>query len=424
MYEINQELEELIKKLVKRIRRIKNKNPERIENIMRGVNLVMGEDIEYITKFFKDCELSMLPQSNPQIDYSNPWTISAPTTPAPNPWNTPYAYPSKEEMNIRYGMESMMQSEIQAQAAAAEFTQNVIKELGPGSIPPEKHMHVMGDVKEFITHGKFFEAREVIKGNWIPLTIPNPVASEQPPAPFATVITTGTDPALPVPPVVSSEVRAAMESITYPGEKPECGEEHVPTPKEEPVVVKKRKFVSDAEVEMISKAIGENPAMKSSEIIKILNAQGLIINPSVFSNIRNKVSSTRISDKYFTLGEDADGKRIIVPVVKKHEPVEREVYALTPEEKLEKLNQTIQQKLAQHDKLNPVEIEYMVKSVSTEIKSTKSAEVYSALKRKFVDVSFDAITRVLTGATNELPNMSCWEEESVEKAPNTDKQDH
>ncbi len=408
MYEINQELEELIKKLVKRIRRIKNKNPERMENIMRGVNLVMGEDIEYISKFFKDCELSMLPpqQSNQQIDYSNPWTIPTPTT--PNPWNiTPCTtYPSKEEMNIRYGMESMMMSEIQAQAAAAEFAQNVIKELGPGSIPPEKHMHVMGDVKEFITHGKFFEAREVIKGNWIPLTISNPVE------PMPT-------------PAVSSEVQDVMQSIIHSDEKPECGERYIPTPKEEPVVVKKRKFVSDAEVEMISKAIGENPAMKSSEIIKILNAQGLIINPSVFSNIRNKVSSTRISDKYFTLGEDADGKRIIVPVVKKHEPVEKEAHVLTPDEKLEKINQSINIKLAQHEKLNPVEIEYMVKSVSTEIKSTKSAEVYSALKRKFVDVSFDAITRVLTGATNELPNMSCWKEESepVEDL-NTDKQDH
>lgn len=405
MYEINRELEELIKKLAKRIRRIKNKNPERIENIMRGVTLVMGEDVEYISKFFKECELSMIPQdSNPQIDYGNPWTMSAPITPAPNPWNiTPCTtYSSKEEMNIRYGMESMMMSEIQAQTAAAEFAQNVIRELGPGSIPPEKHMHVMGDVKEFITRGKFFEAREVIKGNWIPLTITSPI--EQMPTPVA-----------------SSEVQAVMQSITHPDEKPEFRETTVIP--EEPIVVKKRKFVSDAEVEMISKAIGENPEMKSSEIIKILNAQGLIINPSVFSNIRNKVSSTRISDKYFTLGEDSDGKRIIIPVVK-HEPVEKEAHILTPEERLEKLNQTIQQKLAQHDKLNPVEIEYMVKSVSKEIKSAKSAEVYSALKRKFVDVSFEAITRVLNGTTNELPNMSCWEEESVEKDLNTDKQDH
>lgn len=407
MYEINSELEELVHSLVKRIRKISNKHPERLDNIMRGVKLVMREDVQYITGFFDAC-MKLDEDVQRQREYVNP-------------------SPSKVEMNMRYGMAH----EEEAIKRAANFITDVVSHLGPGKIPQERQQHLLGDVKEAIDIGQYGIARHLIEGAWIPDKIPqqepefiigNKVASRYGNMSVTAVIPDEES----VNPETTVE-ETVDEPIKIEPTRPVKRKEKAP---------KARKRLTEDEVEKIAYEIANNPDEKPSVIMNILKEKYNIDLPSTsFLNVKNKVVHNKITDKFFTLSTDEDGKMKVIPTKafsSPSEPISNErslPYEITPtpvvlrgDNRFFEMKKKIAIKRAGHEMLLPDELEFLIKEATHTIRSNNVTDIVSHCNRMMLNVSVTMINDVLNGARNNIEYLGVWngDESPKEEEVNND----
>lgn len=380
--EVNSDIEDLLHRLAKRIDRVMKKDPDRVINILKGVQIAMHNDAVKVS-WFIDMAMKVNINENTKSNINNNVT--------------------QHEQEMLHNINVGINNEIYSMENAANFVNAEVRKLGPGNINPNiSKIMFLGDIKQYIDTGDFNTAREMIRKNWVPLNSPEPSQfnvnfNPNTPNPFTTPpippMPQSVPPVPPVyqiyhpmPPAPNSDLVYRPDATTIPSPQqlqpnPVSPSDETPVNKEvmdiinntvekyhdEAKAIQKKKHTryDESQIEVISKIIAANPNVKGNKLIKIIE-DVLNIKPShdTVNHIRTKVTHTKISDRYFKFVDDK-----VIPIGNmSHRDIA--AMAMNVSDVQASYDHTISTKIKNNIALKLDEAEYMIKRISNDLKTT------------------------------------------------------